>query len=195
MAAPALHWFGAPRVPRLHVATPVPTPEELPWLVVMLTTFQLAGNVSITVVPALLEGPALPTVIVNTAVQPATAIGAELLVIERSDCVLTLVVAVGELFDGSGSIVVADPEAVLDTVALQSTSGHTRTTRVNACDGVPKASVGLEAVTVPDPPTGGVTVVHPAGAMKDWNRVLAGRVSDRETFCASLGPLLINVIE
>jgi hypothetical protein len=169
-------------MPRLHVAIPDPMPAEVPWLVVMLTTFQLAGNVSVTVVPALLEGPALLTVIVNSAVQPATAIGAALLVIERSDCVLTLVVAVGELLDGSGSIVVAVPEAVLDTVALQSTSGQTRTTRVNACDGVPKASVALVAVTVPAPSTGGVTVVHPAGAVKDWNRVLAGRVSDRETF-------------
>jgi hypothetical protein len=161
----------------------------------MLTTFQLAGKTSVTVVPALLEGPALVTVIVNSAVHPATAIGAALLVIVRSDCVLTPVVAVGELLDGSGSIVVADPEAVLDTVALQSTSGHTRTTRVNGCEGVPKASVARVAVTVPDPPMGGVTVVHPAGAVKDSKRVLAGRLSDSETFWASLGPLLIKVIE
>ena len=85
VAAEVLHWFGAPRTPRLHVAIPDPVPEAVPWLAVMLTTFQFAGNVSVTTVPALFEGPALLTVTVNVAVHPATAIGAAAWLIVRSD--------------------------------------------------------------------------------------------------------------
>src|SRR5581483_2232324 len=47
----------APSTPSVQVAVPVPMPEQLPSVVVALTTLQPAGSVSVTTVPALLDGP------------------------------------------------------------------------------------------------------------------------------------------
>src|SRR5438270_707314 len=58
----------------------------------------------------------------------------------------------------------------------------------------PAARVGCVGVTVPVPPTAGVDVDQPGGAVNDTNVVPVGNGSVSTTFCAGFGPALCTVI-
>lgn len=83
--------------------------------------------------------------------------------------------------------------AVLLTTVPAAVPGLTLTTRVNAAL-APLASDGLLAVTVPVPPTAGVAVVHPAGAVNETNVVFAGTVSFSVAVDAAEGPAFVTPI-
>ncbi len=103
----------------------------------------------------------------------------------------TVVVAVEELFVPFGSDVVLATDATLVIVEPLAPE-LTCTTNVKVGDAA-AAKLALVLVTVPVPPTGGVVDVHPAGAVNETKVVLAGTVSVTATFCASLGPPLVNI--
>jgi hypothetical protein len=86
--------------------------------------------------------------------------------------------------------VALDTVAVLEKLALVVCS-----TTVNEAD-VPDSSVAIEQVTVPVPPTAGVmhTNEGPLVCDSDTKVVPAGRTSENDTLCASLGPLLVTTI-
>ena len=58
----------------------------------------------------------------------------------------------------------------------------------------PEATVALEKTTFPVPPTAGVAVIQPAGAVADKNVVFAGTASVTVTVLAGSGPLLVKLI-
>src|SRR5262245_52013444 len=66
----------------------------------------------------------------------------------------------------------------------------TRTTRVNVDE--PTARSGWVNVTVPVPPTAGVAIVHPAGALAATNVVFGGMASVTIVSAAGLGPALVT---
>src|SRR5258708_7639816 len=116
-----------------------------------------------------------------------TGSGASAIVIARSACVETVVLAV-DVFGVAGSLVVEVTVAVLlidepfgvadDTVVV-----------IVTVDVALAASVARVHVTVPVAPTAGVVHTQPA-AVIDWKRTAAGRASVNVSDCASLGPLL-----
>src|SRR5215470_13173704 len=122
-----------------------------------------------------------------------TGSGESLLVMARSACALTLVVAVAVLLPAFGSVVALAAVAVLVMVAPLPTLALTLSTMVKVAV-VPAANVALEKTTLPVPPTGGVVMVQPAGAVAETKVVLAGTASVTVTVCASLGPLLARPI-
>jgi len=115
------------------------------------------------------------------------------LVTTSSTGLLTGVLVVKELLAVSGSLVVEETLTVLETAALGGKLAATWTTMVKVGE-APAARVALTKVTVPVPPTAGVVVVQPAGAVAATKVVPAGMPSVRLTPCASLGPLLFSVI-
>ena len=58
----------------------------------------------------------------------------------------------------------------------------------------PIASVGVEQLIVPVPPTAGVVQLQPAGTASDVNVVFAGSVSVSEIVCPIFGPLFLTLI-
>ena len=81
----------------VHVPPPAPTQVHV--------AVSDAGNVSATVAPGALLGPALLAVIVYVTDPPAvTVVTPSVLVIERSACGVIVSVSVAELFAGSGSV-------------------------------------------------------------------------------------------
>src|SRR6266571_3080848 len=107
-----------------------------------------------------------------------------------TSAVLMPVVDVELLFAGLESGVALDTVAVFEMFALV-----VCTTKVNEAD-APETSVAIEHVTVPVPPTGGFVQVNdgPLFCDSDTKVVPAGRGSDSETLCASLGPLFVTTI-
>lgn len=141
-------------------------------------------------------GPAFVAVSVNVTSNASGYTGEAgdaLFVIERSDSeVDTVLVAVEELFALFGSVVADVAVAVLLMVVPLAAAAFTCTTRLKAADD-PARTVPFVAVTVPEAPTAGVVLAHPAGAVNDTKVVLGGRASLNETVVASLGPLFIRV--
>ena len=107
---------------------------------------------------------------------------------------LTCVVAVAELLSNIGSLVSDATVAVLLIVEPPAAAGSTRTTRVNVAVS-PLATVELDAVTVPVPPTAGVVVRQPAGASNETKPTPGGNASFSVTVDASPGPLFPTTIE
>jgi hypothetical protein len=105
----------------------------------------------------------------------------------------TVVDAEAELLAGFGSDVDEVAEAVFVMVVPPATFASTFTTSVKVAV-PPAAKVGLVAVMFPVPPTAGVVVVQPAGAVNETKVVLAGTASVRLALSASLGPALLAVI-
>ena len=114
----------------------------------------------------------------------------------------------GQLIDGAGLetvvVVVADrsfvsgspvEELTVDSLVITAPSAavqSTVATRVKVA--VPGAKDEIVQVTVPVPPTEGVTQDHPAGALIDLKVVLAGMASATVTDAAGSGPPLVTVI-
>src|SRR5262245_50154405 len=120
-----------------------------------------------------------------------TGSGESVLVTARSAEVATVVVDVPVLFVGLESAVVDVTVAELAIVVPLGTLAPTRTTMVKL--GVaPAASVARVKVTVPVAPTAGVELAQPAGTLAETNVVPDGSVSERLTFWASVGPLLVR---
>jgi hypothetical protein len=107
----------------------------------------------------------------------STGSGLSVLVTDMSACVVTAVVSVSLLLVDTMSAVEELTVAVLETVEPSATLAFTLTTSVNTSGESAGAKVGLDAVTVPVPPTGGVFEVHPAGAVKLTKVVPAGTTS------------------
>ena len=90
------------------------------------------------------------------------------------------------LFAASGSGVV---EAIVAELLMRFPLGTvTWTTNVKATPLF--ANVGVVAVTFPVPPTAGVVMFQPPGALNDTNVVPVGTASVSDTVCASDGPML-----
>src|SRR6266542_653216 len=105
---------------------------------------------------------------------------------------LTAVVWVLVLLARFGSLLPLDTLAVFEIVLPFGVAEFTLTTRVKvAVAAFTKAA--LVAVIVPEPPTGGVVAVQPAGALKDTKVVRAGTTSVSTRLCASPGPLLLSI--
>src|SRR5438874_2303333 len=108
-----------------------------------------------------------------------------------ADAADTVVVALAESFDGFGSAVPDDADAVLvitlDALVLE----FTFTTMVKVAVS-PDASVEAVQVTVPVLPADGVVHVQPDGADTDWKVVLAGTVSLSLGLAAASGPLFFT---
>ncbi len=106
----------------------------------------------------------------------------------------TPVVAVELLFPGVGSGDAALTVAVL-LIRPAGVESVVCTTSVKVAD-APPASVAIEHETVPPEPAGGLTQMKagPLFCVFDTKVVVAGRVSDNVTVCASLGPLFVTMI-
>src|ERR1700716_1859535 len=104
-----------------------------------------------------------------------TGSGAPLLVTERSARVMTLVVAVAELFPGHGSKVSLVAVAVLLSVVPFGVLAFTRTTSLNVAV-APAPNVEIVQLTVPVPPAAGAEQVKagPVSCANEVNVVLAG---------------------
>jgi len=129
-------------------------------------------------------------------VEPAaTGSGASLFVTTRSGSVVTatVVVAVALLFAVEDSGVDVAIVAVFEMIVPAASPPFAVTTSVKVAGG-PGANSGLVAVTVPVPPTAGVEVIHPTGALNEKNVVFAGTTSVRDTLAADAVPLFVTVI-
>jgi hypothetical protein len=104
----------------------------------------------------------------------------------------TVVVAVAELFPGTGSLVEEETVAVFDSTVPPATPAPTLTTSVKA--ELPVPSVPIEQETVPPAPTTGVVQLHPPGADSETKAVPTGSVSERLTLVAALGPAFATLI-
>src|SRR5215213_12026557 len=111
----------------------------------------------------------------------------------RSAEALTVVLAEPVLLVGLESGVELVAVAELLMVLPARTFAPTWTTIVKL-GAAPAVAVALAKETVPVPPTAGAVVVHPAGAVAETNVVPAGRVSERPTLCASLGPAFVRAM-
>ena len=93
------------------VQVPPPAPEQVQLQV------SDAGNVSATVTPGALLGPALLAVIVYVTLPPGTAVVTpSVLVIAMSACGTSVSVSVALLLPGTGSVIADDTDAVLTRV-------------------------------------------------------------------------------
>jgi len=93
---------------------------------------------------------------------PAVAVAGLALITARSATAATVTVAVELLLFGFGSVASLVTEAVLPMVEPSGALDSTCTTIVKV-PLAPTANDGADSVTVPVPPTGGVTAVNPAG--------------------------------
>ena len=107
---------------------------------------------------------------------------------------VTVVVAVAELFAGFVSLVEDETVAVFDRIVPPEVQVPTLTTSVN-CALTPFASEAVEHEIVPPEPTAGVIQFQPIGANKETKVVPAGKVSETVTDAALLRPKLLTVIE
>src|SRR6476660_508812 len=118
---------------------------------------------------------------------------ASVLVTERSAAALTVVVSVDVLLPAVVSVVL-ETVAVLVSVVPFGVDGLTWTTSTNVCGPLPAGSVPRVLLTVPVPPTVGVVLLQPGGAVNETNVVPPGSASASDTVCASLGPALLTTI-
>ena len=103
--------------------------------------------------------------------------------------------AVAELLPAVGSAVVLDTLAVLVIVVPFAVPAFTFTTIVKLLNALAASDVAVK-VMVPVPPAGTASVrVQPAGVVTETSVVFAGTASESDKLAASLGPLLVTVIE
>jgi hypothetical protein len=159
---------------------------------VIETTVVFAGSVSVIVtVPGTLAGPLFVAVMVYLIVLPArTGFGVPVIVTARSACpvVATTTVAIATLFEGFGSVVVAETVAISVIVIPEAVKAFTFTTTVNLVD-APTASVGIVHEITPP--------VHvqpdvPEVAATETKVVFVGTVSVKATLLAAAGPLFVT---
>src|SRR5438093_1264340 len=106
---------------------------------------------------------------------------------------VTVLVAIDELFPGVGSAVAELTVAVFEITVPLAVPEATWTTRVKSA--VPTPKEGLLHVTVPLEPIDGVVQAQPAGAVLDWNVTSGGNGSVSVAAVATLGPPLLTVTE
>ena len=122
-----------------------------------------------------------------------TGSGVSTFVNERSaEPLPTVVVAVPFSLPGFGSLVADEAVAVLEMTVPAAVDGSAATVSVNTA--LPTARLGFEQETVPPAPTAGVVHDQPPGDDSDTNVVPAGKVSDKDTVAALLGPAFVAVI-
>lgn len=178
-------------VPTLQMTVVVP--EHDPADGVADTNVVLAGTTSVTDTFGALDGPLFVTGMAYVMYVPSVAVAGAILETPTSAAVVTVVVAVAVLLAGFGSDVADTTAAEFVTVVPFAVLGLTRTTKVKVAE-APFANEPVVAVTFPVPPTGGVVVAQPAGALSETNVVLAGPASVSDTFAALAGPALAAVI-
>src|SRR5205085_4511777 len=117
-----------------------------------------------------------------------------LLVMTRSACVPTVVMALAELLPGLGSMVAEAAVAVfVITVSLAVLASILTTIRKDASS--PLAAVALAKTMVPVPPATTASVRdQPAGTVADTKLVWVGSGSLTVTVCPSLGPALTKLM-
>jgi hypothetical protein len=106
----------------------------------------------------------------------------------------TVVDALEELFPVTGSVVVLVMFAVFVIIVPPGVAMLTVSTMLKVAE-APEASVVIEQLTEPVPPTAGFVQVNngPTVCASETNVVFDGVASVRETLCASLGPLLVTL--
>jgi hypothetical protein len=97
-----------------------------------------------------------------------------------------------ELLLGKGSRVAEEILAPLQSWLPFATDGLKWTTSVKVA-AAPATTVAVVHDIGPFIPTGGVVQLQPEGTASDTKVVPAGRVSDTDTVCASLGPRFVPV--
>lgn len=123
----------------------------------------------------------------------ATGSGVSVLVTERSALPApTVVVAVPDSLPVFGSVVVDDAVAVFDSTVPGTVAGSTATMSVNTA--LPAGNDAIEQEIVPPAPIMGVVHDQPPGDASDTKVVPAGKISDRLTPAALLGPALDAVM-
>lgn len=123
----------------------------------------------------------------------ATGSGVSVLVTERSALPApTVVVAVPDSLPVFGSVVVDDAVAVFDSTVPGTVAGSTATVSVNIA--LPAGNDAIEQEIVPPAPIMGVVHDQPPGEASDTKVVPAGKISDRLTPAALLGPALEAVM-
>jgi hypothetical protein len=124
----------------------------------------------------------------------ATVAGKPVFVTDRSaSSAATVVVAVALSLPPFGSATAPAMVAVFVITVAPGVPASTATASVNTS--LPAfAKVAMLHVTVPVPPTAGVTQDQPAGVASDWKVVPAGSGSVIVTVVESFGPLLLAVM-
>lgn len=178
-------------VPTLQVTVVVP--EHDPAAGVAETYVVFAGTTSVTDTFGALDGPLFVTGMAYVMFVPSVAVAGAVLDTPTSAATATVVVAVAVLLAAFGSVVADVTAAEFVIVVLLDTEASTCTTNVKVAE-APLANEPVVAVTFPVPPTGGVVVVQPAGALSEKNVVLAGTASVSDTLAALAGPALAAVI-
>src|SRR4029453_1870146 len=121
-----------------------------------------------------------------------TGSAASSFVTDRSALAATVVVSVAERSLVSGSGVVDVRVTVLLSTVPPATTGSTVTVRVKTA--LPTPRLGIEQLTVPPEPVGGVEHDQPTGNESVSNVVPAGSVSVHCTVAAASGPAFVTVI-
>src|SRR4051812_18391152 len=116
--------------------------------------------------------------------------GESVFVMLKSDSRRTGTAVVATLFDEFGSLVAAPTVPVVVMIEPSTALAFTLTTICIAAD-VPFGKLAEVQVTVPVPPTGGVT--QPIGAVNETNVVFAGTGKLSVMVEAVAGPLLVMV--
>src|SRR5207248_2044154 len=138
----------------------------------------------------------VPTVVVSIqlllagfgSVVVELAVAVLLITVPSGRAALTLTTSVKTKLVMGGSVgSVVEVSAAVLVMTPAGRAALTLTTSVNTAL-APLASVGVVAVTVPVPPTAGVMVVQPAGAMKETKVVPTGTTSVSVTAWAWQGP-------
>ena len=189
-----------PAIIRLLVAVTVPVAPTAGVVVahpagaVRETKLVVAGSTSVTIMAVASLEPLFVAVSMYVMLLPAsTGSGVSLFVRAMSAEVVMVVVAEPLLLVVFESVAFDAITAVLVMVEPFGVPLPTLTTTVKLA-GAPVGKSGFVAVMVPVPPTAGVVVDQPAGAVIDTNVVFGGRESVTETFEALLGPPFEAVI-
>ena len=178
-------------VPTLQVTVVVP--EHDPADGVADTNVVLAGTASVTDTFGASDGPLFVTGMAYVMFVPSVADAGAILDTPTSAAVVTVVVAVAVLLAAFGSDVADVTAAEFVMVVLSATEASTCTTKLKDAE-APLANEPVVALTLPVPPTGGVVVAQPTGALSEKNVVLAGTASVSDTLAALPGPALAAVI-
>lgn len=178
-------------MPTLQVTVVVP--EHDPAAGVTETNVVFAGTTSVIDTFGAFDGPLFVTGMAYVMFVPSVAVAGAILDTPTSAAVVTVVVAVAVLLAAFGSAVADATAAEFATAVPLAALGLTRTTKVKVAE-APFAKEPVVAVTFPVPPTGGVVVVQPAGALIETNVVLAGTASVSDASAALAGPAFVAVI-
>ncbi len=149
------------------------------------------GSVSLSVTLSASLGPPFVTLTLYVVLLPATTVAGPLFVTARSAEVVTVAELFALLLPGFESLVDELPDAVFVIVDPLMAFALTLKTSVKAAE-APLASVAIEQLTVPVPPTAGVVQDQPAGAETETNAVFGGSTSVSVALSAAIRPLFVT---